>query len=95
MNFSQSIFCFLIGLLFTSVSDVAAADSAHDEDRTRYLAPKAAQPLTIDGVADETVWHDARWQDLKHRWLGPEYTADDFEGRYKVVWTADKLYILG
>lgn len=94
MNFSPGNFCFLIGLLITSVSDVAAADSAHDEDRTRYLAPKAAQPLTIDGVADETVWHDARWQDLEHRWLGPEYSADDFEGRYKVAWTADKLYIL-
>ncbi|MBT8103421.1 MAG: CBM9 family sugar-binding protein, partial [Gammaproteobacteria bacterium] len=37
----------------------------------------------------------ARWQELKQRWLGPEYTAEDFQGRYKVVWTADKIYILG
>jgi hypothetical protein len=32
---------------------------------------------------------------MAHRWLGPEYSAEDFQGRYKVVWTEDKIYILG
>jgi hypothetical protein len=73
----------------------AIAAETHYEGRTEYRAPKAANPLTIDGVADEVIWEQARWQQLKHRWLGPEYSADDFEGRYKVVWTEAKLYILG
>jgi len=45
--------------------------------------------------ADEAVWQKARWQQIKYRWLGPEYSEDDFQGRFKVVWTAKKLYILG
>ena len=50
--------------------------------------------MTIDGVAGEPAWAQARWQELTHRWLGPEYTAEDFQGRYKVVWTESKIYIL-
>jgi len=74
---------------------VAVAATAHYEGRTHYSALRAPSPLSIDGVADEPIWEQAEWQDLKYRWLGPEYSADDFQGRFKVAWTADKLYILG
>ena len=73
----------------------ACADSAHYEDRTEYRAPKANVAPSVDGIAEEEIWQQARWQELTHRWLGPEYTDDDFQGRYKVVWTEDKIYILG
>ena len=73
----------------------AAAESAHLADRTEYRAPKASAAPTIDGFAGESVWQQARWQEIGHTWLGPEYSADDFQGRYKVVWTADRIYILG
>jgi len=85
----------LTAVFLTAVATTACADSAHYDGRTEYLAPKADAPLTIDGIADEAIWQHARWQDLTHRWLGPEYSSDDFEGRYKVVWTERKLYILG
>ena len=94
MNDSKKVYCGLLALLSLTTAGVAAADTTHYADRTRYLALKAAVPLTIDGVADEAVWQDARWQELKYRWLGPEYTPADFHGRYKVAWTEDKLYIL-
>lgn len=29
-----------------------------------------------------------------HKWLGPDYPPTDFQGRYKVVWTTERLYIL-
>lgn len=48
----------------------------------------------IDGVADEAVWARAKWKEITHRWLGPEYTAEDFRGRFKVAWTGEKIYIL-
>ena len=72
----------------------ACADSAHYDGRTEYRAPKAEVAPTIDGVADEAVWERARWQELKYRWLGPEYSSDDFQGRYKVAWTEEKIFIL-
>ncbi len=85
----------LIAVLLTTVTAAACADSAHYDGRSEYLAPMSDSPLQIDGVADEEIWQHAQWQDLTHRWLGPEYTAQDFQGRYKVVWTGDKIYILG
>ena len=90
-----------IGICASLVAALAApaahadADAAHYGDRTEYLAPRAAVAPVVDGVADEAIWEQARWQDIAHRWLGPEYSTDDFQGRYKVVWTEDKIYILG
>ena len=31
---------------------------------------------------------------IDHLWLGPEYSAEDFSGRFKVAWTEERLYIL-
>ncbi len=84
----------LAAVLLATVTASACAEPAHYDGRTEYRAPKADVAPIIDGVADEAIWQQARWQELTHRWLGPEYTKDDFEGRYKVVWTEDKLYIL-
>lgn len=78
----------------TLVTAQAAASAAHYDNRSRYLAPKVMNPPTIDGVADEVIWERASWKELTHRWLGPEYTAEDFQGRYKVVWTKRQIYIL-
>ena len=82
--------------LLTALSATAAcAEGAHYDERSEYRAPKAAGAPVVDGVADEAAWERARWQDLNRRWLGPEYSAEDFQGRYKVVWTEDRIYILG
>ncbi len=71
------------------------ADSTHYPGRTHYQAPQALEALVVDGVADEAIWEKAAWRPLNQRWLGPEYSRDDFQGRYKVVWTENKLYLLG
>ena len=78
----------VMGLLsvaaFLTASPSLAAGT-HYEQRTEYHAPHAAMAPTVDGVADESIWAKARWQELDQNWLGPEYTAEDFQGRYKVV----------
>ncbi len=80
--------------LLAAAPGLATADATHLEDRTEYRAPRATVTPVIDGIADEAVWAEAPWQALEHRWLGPEYSPDDFTGRYKVVWTRDRLYLL-
>ncbi|TWX52607.1 sugar-binding protein [Colwellia hornerae] len=70
-----------------------AADS-HAANRLNYYAPHAEKAPKVDGVANETVWQLAQWQNLDQRWLGPEFSKEDFQGRYKVVWTPAKLYIM-
>ena len=72
----------------------AFAGSPHLDGRSEYRAPLAVVPPVIDGVADEAVWEQARWRAIDHRWLGPEYSPEDFGGRYKVVWTKDRIYLL-
>ncbi len=71
-----------------------AAFATHDPDRSEYFAPRAAQAPVIDGLMDAELWDGAEWKEIKFRWLGPEYTEDDFSGRFKVLWTPEKLYLL-
>jgi len=80
--------------LLSVVSLPAVADGAHYEGRNRYLAPRSSGPLVVDGIADEPVWKMADWYEIDKRWLGPEHSAADFSGRFKVAWTARQVYIL-
>ena len=79
-------------LMVTAAS--MAADPSHYRDRTNYMAPHAAGPISINGIADEEIWQHAQWQELKYRWLGPEYSAEDFQGHFKIVWTDTQVVIL-
>ena len=81
-------------LLLMTMTCPAYSTPSHDAGRSHYYAPMAAQALEVDGIADEAIWQRAAWQELKHRWLGPELASDDFNGRYKVVWTEEKIYLL-
>ena len=80
--------------MFAALTAPAIADDTHAVDRSKYSAPQAAIAPTIDGIAMESVWSQAAWQELNHRWLGPEYSEDDFQGRYKIVWRGTKIYVL-
>jgi hypothetical protein len=72
----------------------AFSKETHAPERTQYIAPYASEAVAVDGAANESVWQQAKWQNLEHRWLGPVYSKEDFQGRYKVVWSKSKLYIL-
>jgi len=89
-NFSLSTLIIL--LLFQANS--AFSKESHAPERTEYFAPYTDKAINVDGSADEGIWQLAKWQNLDHRWLGPEYSKEDFQGRYKVVWSKSKLYML-
>ena len=59
-----------------------------------YNAPIASQAPTIDGSGNESCWSSAQWRTINNVWLGNTPTTADFSGRYKIVWTADRLYYL-
>ncbi len=60
-----------------------------------YQAPHAERAPSINGIADDAAWAKAEWEAIDQLTLGEQPSKDDFSGRFKVVWTADKLYILG
>ncbi len=84
------------GLAAASLALVLAAPVAaqHYEGRSEYAAPHADAGVVVDGIADDAVWEEASWRALDQRWLGPEYTSDDFTGRFKIAWGEDQVYLL-
>jgi len=84
--------CLLAPLLMAWTPALVLAQ--HDSGRTLYKAPRAEIAPVIDGLANDKAWTLAEWRDVKHRWLGPELSEADFNGRYKLVWTPEKLYVL-
>ena len=85
---SFALSCFVTGLLASS------AFASHSESRSVYHAPQAAAAVRVDGIADDPAWNRAEWREINYKWLGPDYTADDFAGRFKLVWTPERLYLL-
>ncbi len=81
-------------LLLAGWGPAVAESHSHSADRSHYVAPQAATPVVIDGSAADPVWDRARWREIKYRWLGPEYTSEDFQGRFKVAWDGARIYIL-
>ncbi len=87
----------VLAAAFTAPGQAAAGAptaAAHEPGRSEYHAPHASLAPHVDGIADEAIWAQAPWRELEYRWLGPAYTPQDFRGRFKVVWTAERLYLL-
>lgn len=52
------------------------------------------EPPTIDGESKETLWKLNEWLPLDQNWMGGPYEHADFNGRYKLTWNKDALYVL-
>lgn len=64
------------------------------EDHHTIEVKKTTESLTIDGKATENTWNRAKWYPIDQNWLGKPYEHDDFNGRFKLVWDDDALYVL-
>ncbi len=60
-----------------------------------YEAPFAKMAPKVDGIADDVAWEQAEWEQIDQLTLGARPSKEDFSGRFKVVWTKQKLYVLG
>ena len=95
----MSVFPNIIGAIVIAVGTLpglafAASDSTHAESRSNYTARFAADGIRVDGDANDAAWEQANWRAIAYKWLGPEYSATDFHGRFKVVWTKERIYLL-
>ena len=55
---------------------------------------KANEAQNIDGKSDEAIWVKSSWHPIDQLWLGDTYSKSDFQGRYKLAWTEDALFLL-
>ncbi len=94
MKLSGGLVAILSGFFLTVDAKATSMMPTHSDGRSKYFAPYLSSTPTIDGIADEEGWQRAEWREIEYRWLGPEYTPQDFQGRFKVMWTTDRIYIL-
>ncbi len=83
----------ITGLLAIAITLQISAQTQQDTI-FNYLT---STPVAVDGVDTEDCWDEAEWNSISRVWL-PTYNASmsdgDFEGRFKVAWDADYLYLL-
>jgi len=63
------------------------------EQQIRVIKKAIITP-SLDGNSDDPAWKEQEWYAIDQRWIGPEYTATDFSGRYKLTWTPEAIYLL-
>jgi hypothetical protein len=80
--------------ILVAVVSFFPATAQPESNSEYYKAPKASIAPTIDGIANESTWNDAAWVSMNNVYIGPSASTDDYSGRYKIVWTSDRLYIL-
>lgn len=77
-----------IFIAFGTGSHVQAQDSA----RTPILQTNEA--ISIDANANENTWQLAKWRQVDQVLIGENLQAEDFSGRYKLLWDSAALYML-
>jgi len=64
------------------------------EDHQIIEVYKTEATPNLDGKALEECWNTAVWHALDQNWIGASFTHEDFNGRYKLSWHEDALYVL-
>lgn len=53
----------------------------------------AHQAPTVDGVNNEEVWQQAAWHPMPYLLVGSEPEKTDFDGRFRLIWDQNFLYL--
>ena len=64
------------------------------EEKQLIKVLKTEDSVTIDGLANESIWAKTQWQPLDQFWLGEPVDSSDLSGRYKLTWNTEALYLL-
>ncbi len=85
----------LLTLLFIFLQPKSGQQPAEVPDplNRQPFAANYGTPL-INGIADDPAWQTAEWLPLDQLWLGQQPSAEDFSGRYKILWDENNLYVL-
>jgi len=90
MNHRYSNLYFFLLILILS----ACISKQETKDNSFGTIQFANGPIDMNGSGDEQAWESAEWHSLNHTWVGEEPTPEDFSGRFKLLWSEKKLYIL-
>lgn len=55
---------------------------------------KTSDTIVIDAVGSEQSWQKVEWRKVDQVLIGEDLSAQDFNGRYKLLWDEEALYML-
>ena len=92
----KTIIYLLIGGLIIVSGCNTLSKKSEKASQTQHLKAIlfAEQSPVIDGRATEPVWKQQEWQSLDQNWVGETYSSEDFEGKYKLAWDKNYIYVL-
>lgn len=72
----------------------SSCQKALPTDRSAYYVgvPVKSTP-DLDGKANEACWEVAEWYPIDQVWQGEPTSKEDFNGRFKVAWSKDFIYL--
>lgn len=86
---------FLLPLfLYSCSAEVDTADNSKPTALRSFEAQRVSSPPQIDGSASDPCWANGNWYPLDQDWINKPWTADDFQGRYKLAWDENFVYVL-
>lgn len=77
---------------FQTSPSTAKVNTAPTTEKTSFAAHYGT-PL-LNGVGDDGAWQTAVWLPLDQIWIGETPANSDFNGRYKLCWDENNLYVL-
>jgi hypothetical protein len=83
---------FLIGLIALSQLTIAGN---HNQYLQGYYEARFTETIpVIDGNGIDTCWNKADWAPIDQVWIGNAVSKTDYSGRFKILWTSERLYLL-
>ena len=86
--------CILILISSCKQADKNLTETNQKENTQLIKVRHANQAPIIDGISDDDAWTKSSWLPINELWLGENYTSQDFQGKYKLSWTKEALYML-
>jgi len=59
-----------------------------------FIAHKSKSPVQIDGIDKDVIWSSMDWYAMNYLWMGNNVDPEDYQGRFKLSWDSQYLYIL-
>jgi len=73
--------------------DLGSAKMVYREEGD-FMAHKTNTPLQIDGCSKDAVWSKRDWYSMNYIWMGEQVDPTDYNGKFKLAWDNDYLYVL-
>ncbi|MFS4467404.1 sugar-binding protein [Maribacter sp. 2210JD10-5] len=82
-------------LLLVFLIMLCACSAVHKKQDTQITEVIHIETAPVlDGKAMENFWNLIEWQSIDQNWIGGPYEHEDFNGKYKLAWNENALYIL-